>query len=132
MKRLAVGLFAVALTTTSLGAQQSQTIGAYELRPVVGAFIPTGSMRNDFRDGVFLGMQGGFEFTSNVHVLLGGFWSRNNTHFSTLPSRTANIWQFDAGAELNLIKPMGRDWFLRPFVGAGAGTRTYDYTGSSG
>jgi hypothetical protein len=126
-------LIAVALTASpSLRAQESTTIGAFELRPLIGAFVPTGSMRNEFRDAALYGIQGGFEFTSKVHFLLGGFWSRNDTHQSVVGSKQADIWQFDAGAEANLIKPMGREWFFRPFVGGGLGMRTYDYSATSG
>jgi hypothetical protein len=120
-------IIAAAIGSAPLRAQESSTIGAFELRPMAGQFIPTGPMRNDFRDAPLVGLQGGFEFSSNVHMLLGGFWSRNNSHFQTLSSNTVDLWQFDAGAEFNLIKPMGRDWFFRPFVGGGAGLRTYDY-----
>jgi hypothetical protein len=126
-------LIAVALAASPpLRAQESTTIGAFELRPVIGAFIPTGSMRNEFRDAALYGMQGGFEFNSGLHLLLGGFWSRNDTHQSIVGSTRADIWQFDAGAETNLIRPMGRDWFFRPFLGAGLGMRTYDYSATSG
>ena len=130
MRRLAVGLLAVAaLAATPLArAQQSTTVGAFELRPVVGAFIPTGTMRNEFRDAALVGMQGGFEFSSDIHLLLGGFWSRSSTHPSFVGTDRAEIWQFDAGAEANLIKPMGRDWLFRPVVGGGAGVRTSDYS----
>ena len=132
-RHLEIALVAAALAVTpQLRAQHSTTIGAFELRPLVGAFVPTGSMRNDFRDALLVGMQGGFEFTSNVHLLLGGFWSRNDTHASVIGSKHAEIWQFDAGAEANLIKPMGRAWFFRPFVGGGAGVRSYNYTERDG
>jgi hypothetical protein len=128
MRCMMAGFIAVTLAATAqVRAQEGSTVGAFEIRPVVGMYIPTGSMRNDFRDAILVGFQGGFEFSPNIHVLLGGFWSRNDTHFSTLPSRIADIWQFDAGAEFNLLRPMGRDWFFRPFLGGGAGLRTYDY-----
>lgn len=129
MRSPRVGLLAVAAIVMGapLHAQESQTVGAFELRPAVGAFIPTGSMRRDFQDAMLVGAQGGFEFSPNLHLLLGGFWSRNTTQFSSLPSRTADIWQLDAGAEVNLIMPMGRAWFVRPFAGGGAGLRMYDY-----
>lgn len=133
MNRVVAGLIVTALAAIpQVRAQQSTTVGAFELRPMVGAFVPTGGMRNDFRDGVLVGAQGGFEFTEKVHLILGGFWSPNTTHFRTLSSRDADIWQFDAGAEFNLIKPMGRAWFFRPFAGAGAGIRTYDFKGAGG
>jgi len=132
MRRLMCGLIAVALAATPLRAQQSTTIGAFELRPMVGAFVPTGTMRNEFRDAMLVGIQGGFEFSSDIHFLLGGFWSRNDTHAATVGSKRADIWQFDAGAEANLIKSMGRDWMFRPFVGSGIGMRTYDYSAAAG
>jgi hypothetical protein len=134
MRRLAVSLMAVAALAASpqLRAQESTTIGAFELRPLVGAFIPTGSMRNEFRDAALYGIQGGFELSSDIHLLLGGFWSRNDTHASIVGSKRADIWQFDAGIEANMIKPMGRDWFFRPFVGGGLGVRSYDYSATDG
>jgi hypothetical protein len=129
MRHLTVGFIAalVLAAAPDSRAQVSQTSGAFELRPVVGAFIPTGGMRNDFTDATLYGLQGGLEYSSNVHLLLSGFWSRNTTHFRTLSSRRADIWQFDMGGELNLVRPMGRQWFFRPFVGGGAGARTYDW-----
>jgi hypothetical protein len=132
-RHLGVALIAVALAATPpLWGQQSSTVGTFELRPIVGAFVPTGAMRNDFRDAMLVGMQGGFEFSPNLHLLLGGFWSRNDTHASVIGSQHADLWQFDAGAEANLIKPMGRDWFFRPYVGGGLGMRTYDYSAMDG
>jgi hypothetical protein len=131
--RWTAGLIAVVLAAARTApGQQGTTVGSFELRPVVGAFIPTGAMRDDFRDATLFGVQGGFEFVPNVHLLLGGFWSRNDTHLSTVGSKQADIWQFDAGAEANLIRPMGRAWFFRPFAGAGLGMRTYDYSATSG
>jgi hypothetical protein len=120
MRRLSVSLIALLALAMPLRAQESSTIGAFELRPMVGAFIPTGSMRNDFRDATLVGLQGGFEFSSNIHMLLGGFWSRNDPHVTFIGSKHADIWQFDAGAEANSIVSMGRDWLFRPFVGGGS------------
>jgi hypothetical protein len=132
MRRLSISLLVAAALAAPLCAQQSTTVGAFELRPMVGAFIPTGSMRNDFRDATLVGLQGGFEFNSNIHMLLGGFWSRNDPHVTFVGSKHADIWQFDAGAEANTIMSMGRDWQFRPFVGGGLGMRMYDYSATAG
>jgi hypothetical protein len=132
MRRQVMSLLAgLAVIAMPLRAQESTTIGAFELRPIVGAFVPTGEMRNEFRDAVLFGAQGGFEFNSNVHMLLGGFFSRNDAHRTFVGSSTADIWQFDAGAEANMIVAMGRDWLFRPFIGAGGGLRIYDYEASA-
>ena len=132
MRRVSVSLLVLGALAAPLRAQESTTIGAFELRPVVGAFVPTMTMRDEFRDAPLYGVQGGFEFNSNVHMLLGGFFSRNDTHQTIVGSKRADIWQFDAGAEMNGIASMGRDWFFRPFVGGGLGMRIYDYSATAG
>ena len=38
-----------------------------------------------------------------------------------------NIWQYDAGAEMALVQPAGLGWTIKPFLGLGAGARTYNY-----
>lgn len=128
MRRLSVNLLALLALAAPLGAQRSTTIGAFELRPVVGAYVPTGTMRNEFRDAALFGLQSGFEFNSNIHMLLGGFFSRNDTHVSFVGSKQADIWQLDAGVEANTLSSMGRDWLFRPFLGGGLGMRMYDYS----
>ena len=132
MRRVAAGLVAALLAATGLQAQESTTTGAFELRPVVGVFVPTFAMRNDFRDAMLVGAQGGFEFAPNIHLLLGGFWVRDSSHVGSLGSRRAEIWQFEAGVETNSIRGLAHHWLLRPFVGGGLGLRAIDYSAADG
>ncbi len=134
MRRLALaGLIATALTGPVAIAQTS-TEKAVEFRPMAGMFIPTGGMRNEFNSSALVGLQGAIEVNSHVHLVLGTSWTQTQSRFPTFDIKRTDIWQFDAGGELNLMTPMGRSWFFRPFAGGGLGTRMYDYraTGAGG
>jgi hypothetical protein len=108
-------------------AQVSETNMAFELRPVAGLFVPTGRMRDDFKATFQVGFQGGFEVNDHAHLLLSGMWAQTDARFPTLTQKQTDIWQFDAGAELNLLHRINTDWLFRPFIGSGIGARTYDY-----
>jgi hypothetical protein len=108
-------------------AQTSETTMAFEMRPTAGIYLPTGQMRHDFKAAALLGFQGGLEVNDHAHLLLGGAWAQTEARFPAFTRQRTDIWQFDAGAELNLIRRLDADWLFRPFVGAGIGARTYDY-----
>ena len=118
---------AVIASAVPAAAQVSETNMAFEMRPVAGLFIPTGRMRDDFQATFQVGFQGGFEVNDHAHLLLSGMWAQTDARFPAFTQRQTDIWQFDAGAELNLLHRINRDWLFRPFVGSGIGARTYDY-----
>jgi hypothetical protein len=120
-----VGLLACA---SALGAQTSQRRFTPEVRPLIGVFVPTGSMRDDFKTATLLGAQVALELSSNWHVLSNVSFTHGHNRLYATSDRT-NIWQYDAGVEGNLVVPMGERWLFRPFAGLGAGGRTYDYRG---
>lgn len=103
-----------------------------ELRPFVGAFIPTGDQRDVLDDAVLIGAQLAVEAADVLHVVgtfgfagpnfAGGITNREHMH----------IYQYDVGAELFRDVAMKREWKFRPFLGAGLGGRTYDPTFTGG
>lgn len=117
---------ALALGAPALGAQATAPPVRPEVRPFVGAYIPTGAMRDDFKTATMVGAQVALELSRNFHVLGSAGWSHGHNKFGFTSDRT-NIWQYDAGVEANLVRPLAGRWLLRPFVGAGGGARTYDY-----
>lgn len=119
-------MISLALLAAPAGAQPGTTM-AFEMRPAAGMFIPTGEMVHSFHAAALAAFQGGFEINDHAHVMLGGIWTPSNARFASFNRKRTNIYQFDAGGELNLITPMGRSWYFRPFVGAGVGMRVYDY-----
>jgi hypothetical protein len=122
-----IGLLAVASSlAASLAAQPSSRPVIPEVRPLVGVYVPTGSMRDDFRTATMLGLQGAFELSRSVHLTATTSWTRGHNRFAMSTGRT-NLWQYDLGVEANVVRRLGERWQLHPFAGLGVGGRTYDY-----
>jgi hypothetical protein len=117
---------AALLATTSVSAQQPVGIRP-EVRPFVGAYIPAGALRNDFKTATMLGAQAALELSDYMHVVGTVAWTRGHNKFALLSKDLTYIWQYDVGLEFNLIQEIGTNWLFRPFIGAGGGGRTYDY-----
>lgn len=98
-----------------------------ELRPFAGAFLPTGAQHDDFRNAATLGIQGAMELSSWMHLVATVGWTPSSNRFRVLDDDRTDIWQYDVGAEFNVLQPLPSRWLLRPFAGLGAGARTYDY-----
>lgn len=121
----------LALAASALGAQEPWQRARPEIRPFVGAYVPTGALRDRFETATMVGAQGALELNQNFHVTASVGLTHGHNKFGFNDDLTY-IWQYDVGAEFNLVEPVTRDWMLRPFVGLGAGARTYDYKVTSG
>ena len=106
-----------------------------ELRPYAGGFVPTGTQRDLLKDAVLVGAQGGWHYHPNFAVTgsLGWAPSRDkSTAFASGPFRTGreekvDLWQYDVGIEGRLPITTAASWVVTPYVGIGAGGRTYSY-----
>lgn len=98
----------------------------FEIRPFAGVFVPTGSQRDVLDDAAFAGLQLGFEVHPNV-TLVGSFGWAPSTDVTRSDANKVDIYQYDVGAELGITRQLGSMWSFRPFVGLGAGARTYSY-----
>jgi hypothetical protein len=102
-----------------------------EIRPFVGAFVPTGDQRNVLNDAVLTGGQVAVE-AANVLHLVGTFaFAGPNFDHKFAGQGHMHVYQSDVGAELFRNVAMNNRWKFRPFVGAGLGVRTYDPTSSA-
>ena len=122
-------LVLVALTLLTAGTLVAQERGLRlrpEIRPLAGVLIPTGALRDDFKSAETFGGQLAVELTPVVHVVGTVAWTHGHTKLPVLNNRT-DVWQYDAGLELNPFGRLGEGWEVRPFVGVGAGGRTNDY-----
>jgi Outer membrane protein beta-barrel domain len=107
---------------------EAQTGGlGLEVRPFVGAYIPTGDQRDFLKDAVLVGGQASWSVIP-AFAITGTFgWSPTKDRI-TAGNQTLDIFQYDLGAELRAAS-----WYdgglitLTPFVGLGAGGRTYSY-----
>ena len=118
-----------ALAATSAKAQESVTVrsNGFELRPYAGAYIPTGDQRDLLKDAVIVGGQASYRILPQLAVTGTLGWSPSKDRI-TPGDQKLDIWQYDIGAELR-----APSWFtsgpmdFTPFVGLGAGGRTYNY-----
>jgi hypothetical protein len=118
------------LTAATTAAAQTPAMPMLELRPMAGALIPTGDQRDLFKDAVLYGAQVAFEYRPNVHIVGSFGWSPGHDRFAVADQKV-NLFQYDVGAEYNLLYPLGSGWELKPFLGAGVGARTYDYAAAT-
>ncbi len=118
-----------ALHAPALGAQDGVPTPTREIRPFVGAYVPVGAMRRDFRDATTLGLQAAVERSRHLHFLGSASWTHGHNRYDRGSDRT-DLWQYDVGLELNLYRPTAAGWVFRPFAGVGGGARTFDYRAS--
>jgi hypothetical protein len=117
-------LTALVLGATALTAQTKTS--AFELRPFAGATIPTGALRDVFKDAPILGMGVAFQMQPNLHIVGNFGWMREHTKYA-VSKNDGNRYSYDAGVELSAERAMTENWMFRPYVGLGAGARTYTY-----
>jgi hypothetical protein len=120
-------LAAAVVAAPKLAAQDNGRIRP-ELRPFFGAYVPAGGLRSQFKTAATAGLQGALEMNSNFHLLGTLAWTYGHNKFAGVQDDVTNIWNYDVGAELNAYRELRSGWLFRPFVGAGIGARTYDYS----
>ncbi len=104
-----------------------------EVRPFVGAYVPTGDQRDELKDAFALGTTLAFRATPALSIVGSFGWSpaEAKTAAASAADDAAdelNLFQYDAGLELGRDFALGASaWTWRPFVGIGAGARTYSY-----
>lgn len=99
-----------------------------EVRPFVGAFVPTGDQDDVFDVALLAGTQVAVEAADMLHVV--GTFGFSGPEFDRriVNSGHMHIYQFDVGGELFRNMEFNNDWLFRPFIGLGAGVRRYDPT----
>ena len=120
-----VALFASA---SALTAQTPRT--AIEVRPFAGANIPTGSQRDLFKDAPLFGISPAYQISPNFHIVGSFAWMPEKTRYQ-VANNNVDLFQYDVGVEVSLERAMTSAWSFRPFVGIGAGARTYAYESST-
>ncbi len=103
---------------------ESSSSSQTEVRPFVGAFIPTGKQKDDLKTSILTGVQLGYHLAGPARLVGTFAWAPSKTN--SLSEIRTNVYQYDAGGEL-----AGHYGVIRPFVGVGAGARTYSLKNSS-
>ena len=127
--RYAIPIVALALSTLASGMQAQDDADPGwkpELRPFIGASIPTGAHRHAIRSDLLFGLQVAAELRPRFHVVGSLAWNPARTRHATVNDEV-QVLQYDAGVEFSRVDDLARGWQLRPFVGLGAGARSYLY-----
>jgi hypothetical protein len=118
-------IFTVAVLAAGAAALPAQVTGTpFEVRPFVGANIPTGTQRDLFKPAALFGVQAAVEVRENFHVLGTFGWVPAQNKYDVLDA-DVHMFQYDVGLEYGMVGHMGASWLIKPFVGLGAGARTY-------
>jgi hypothetical protein len=128
----ALGLGGLLVGAASAGAQDQilatrGTNAAFELRPYVGAYVPTGDQRDLLKDAVLVGAQASWRVIPQLAVTGTFGWAPNKDRV-TAGDQTLDLYQYDLGAEARAPSWYNSgSWDFTPFVGLGVGGRTYNY-----
>jgi hypothetical protein len=111
---------------------QSSSQSAFQLRPLVGALIPTGDERDVIKNAVLVGGQGSYTLNSNF-ALVGSFgWSPSEDKTSAARPKL-DLYQYDLGIQGKLDDlTSGSAVSTRPYAILGGGGRTYDLRNVAG
>jgi hypothetical protein len=124
---IAVVVLAGTLGASRIGAQVATAGGALELRPYVGAYVPTGTQRDFLKDAVLVGAQASWLVIPDLAITGTFGWSPSKDRI-TAGGQTLDVYQYDIGAEARFASNVNSSsWGITPFAGLGAGGRTYDY-----
>ena len=127
-RALAAAVFAFGVITTKAAAQDvvAYHSNGFEVRPYVGAYIPTGDQRDLLKDAVLVGGQASYRLNPQFAITGTLGWAPSKDRI--LPGdQKLDLWQYDLGAEVR-----APSWFtsgamdFNPLLGLGAGARTYD------
>jgi len=119
-----VTLVALVAFSGRLLAQGSTSGSRGAIRPIFGAYVPTGDQREFLKDAVLAGAQASLNFGSNFAVTGSFGWAPSKDKI-TAGDQKIDAFQYDLGLEVRTP-----DTYLggvTPFVGAGVGGRTYSY-----
>lgn len=123
--RMVVGVLLLVVSAAAMAGAQQRI--RPEVRPFIGVYVPAGAMRDEFKSAETFGAQVALEISQFMHVVGTVGWTHGHNKFESLSNDVTYIWHYDAGAEFNITREWGASWLIRPFLGAGAGGRTYDY-----
>jgi hypothetical protein len=105
----------------------TRSVGALELRPYVGVYIPTGDQRDLLEDAVLVGAQASYRILPQLAVTGTFAWSPSKDRLNP-GDETVDLFQYDIGAEARAAQwYVGERWDFSPFVGLGLGGRSYSY-----
>jgi hypothetical protein len=123
----ALGAFCVTANVATAQDGAAARHSTFELRPFVGAFLPTGEQRDLLRDAFLVGAQGSYRTTPRFAFTGTLAWTPSKDR-RTPGDQALDMYHYDVGVEGRAPSWLGgAGWDVTPFAGLGLGGRTYDY-----
>ncbi|WP_242360236.1 outer membrane beta-barrel protein [Anaeromyxobacter sp. SG17] len=123
MKKLLV-ITAAVIAFASTSARAEDPSRKLSIAPFVGAFVGTGDQRDLLDDSVLTGLTLSYEVHPYVAIVGAVGWSP--TQVKALGEHL-DLFQYDLGVQGQYPVALAQGWTLKPFVGIGAGARTYSF-----
>jgi hypothetical protein len=124
--------FVAAAVVLAFGARveaQQLDSAMIEVRPLVGAIIPTGDQADALKSAVLVGAQVSYSFIPHFAVVGSVGWSPSQDKVDAAQPKL-DLYQYDLGVEWRLKNlTAGSAFAARPFVALGGGARTYSLRG---
>ena len=124
----AVAALLLSLSALPLGPvvshAQSERTSTFAMHVLLGGFVPTGAARGTVSNGYAIGAQIGMGLTARVAAVATAFVTQ--TKFRANDVNEVTVIQYDVGMEFAPGAPHESTHRVIPFVGLGAGGRTYD------
>ncbi len=131
LKPSATIVFGLLVASTATATASAQTIEAapsrLEFRITSGSLVPTGDQRDILKSANTTAASLAWLVRPSMAVVGSFSWARSRD-LASVENHKLNVFTTDLGVE-----GRGATWFdrspvsLRPFIGVGAGVRTYDY-----
>lgn len=123
---LAIPALAVALVGTS-SAHADDGARGLTVTPLVGAWMPIGDGRRDFKSAPLSGVQVAGDL--HPHLALVATFTWVPTGAKRLAPTDIDLFQYDLGLRAQHAFPLGPATTIRPFLGIGEGLRTLRFRG---
>jgi hypothetical protein len=92
-----------------------------------GALVPTGAQRNALKDAPLSTAQVSYVIRSRLAITTMVGWARSRD-LASISDPKVDVFTYDVGAELRAPRQVAGDAMtLTPFVGVGAGARSYNH-----
>ena len=124
---IAATLLIGSIASTSLRAQAADTAARWSLLVPSGTMVPTGAQSHAVKRGNVTAIQISYAPRSTFAITSTFGWARSRD-VATAGDPKLDVFTYDVGAEARAPQWLqGKGVELTPFVGAGAGGRSYNY-----
>jgi hypothetical protein len=118
----------IGILSAPLSAQTNGPL-SFSLGPQIGVYVPVQDQADDLSEALALGGIVRTDINEWIGVV-GSFWwapSEAEVPSISLTEEDIDLFQYDLGIEVRPFANRDDHWFIQPFIGAGAGGRSYSF-----